>query len=67
MGCRHSSSPPESPVKTVQKEGSVVLKSKISIHRTQVINRRTSNSIKSLSISTKKVDDYDKIFLIYII
>jgi hypothetical protein len=64
MGCRHSSSPPESPVKTVQNTDPIVLKSKISIHRAQVINHRTPNGVKSsstsrLSISAKKVNNYD--------
>ncbi len=67
MGCRHSSSPPESPIKTVPNDGPIVLKSKISIHRAQVINHRASNGIKSLStsrlsISAKKV----KVFLMFI-
>jgi len=62
MGCKHSSSPPQSPVKIGQNGGSVILKSKISIHRAQVINHQTSNGIKSLStsrlsISAKKVND----------
>jgi hypothetical protein len=68
MGCKHSSSPPESPIKTVQNGGPVVLKSKISIRRTQVINHRTANDIKSLSTSQllisakKQVNYYDNIF-----
>jgi hypothetical protein len=70
MGCRHSSSPPESPVKMWQNGGRVVLKSKISVHRAQIINHQTSDGIKSLStsrlsITTKKVNDYDKISFIY--
>ncbi|CAF3414197.1 unnamed protein product [Rotaria socialis] len=57
MGCRHSSSPPESPVKLVQNGGPIILKSKISIHRAQVIDQRISNGTKSsrLSISSKKI------------
>jgi hypothetical protein len=63
MGCRHSSSPPESPLKIVQNGGPIVLKSKISIHRAQLIDYRTSNGIKSvssskLSTSTKKVNKF---------
>jgi hypothetical protein len=63
MGCRHPSSPPESPIKVIQNGGPVILKSKISIHRAQVINHRTSNGNKTsrLSISPKKVNDNDKI------
>jgi hypothetical protein len=65
MGCRHPSSPPESPIKVLQNGGPVVLKSKISIHRAQVINHRAPNGNKSsrLSISTKNVNDYKKSFL----
>ncbi|CAF0837810.1 unnamed protein product [Rotaria sordida] len=57
MGCRHSSSPPESPIKLVQNGGPVILKSKISIQRTQVIDQRISNGMKTsrLSISSKKI------------
>jgi hypothetical protein len=66
MGCTHSSSPQESPVKIVQNGGPVVLKSKISIYRSQLIDYPTSNGIKSLSklsISAKKVSDCNKTFL----
>ncbi|CAF0723637.1 unnamed protein product [Rotaria sp. Silwood1] len=57
MGCRHSSSPPESPVKLVQNGGPVILKSKISVHRTQIIDHRTPNGTKTsrLSICSKKI------------
>lgn len=71
MGCRQSSSPPESPLKLMQNGGPVILKSKISVHRAQVINHRTINGIKSLStsrlsITTKKVNIYDKFISISI-
>ncbi|CAF1380663.1 unnamed protein product [Adineta ricciae] len=62
MGCRHShsSSPRESPVKKITASGSsIVLKSKISIHRAQIVDQQTpignkSLSSSKLSISTKK-------------
>jgi hypothetical protein len=59
MGCRHSSSPPESPSKIRERRGPVVLKSKISVHRSQQIDYRMINGIKAISsksaISVKKV------------
>ena len=66
MGCRQSPSPPETPIKTLQNGGPIMLKSKISIHRAEVIDHRTANGVKSLStsrssISTKKVNSHDKI------
>ncbi|UJR25995.1 hypothetical protein I4U23_007342 [Adineta vaga] len=60
MGCRHSSSPPESPVKRITENGGpIILKSKISIHRAQIFDQQSPLGNKSLSssrlsISTKK-------------
>lgn len=51
MGCRQSSSSSESSLKTIENGGSVILKSKITIHRAQVINHRTINGTESLSTS----------------
>lgn len=62
MGCRHSSSssPRSSHVKSIENGGPVILKSKISIQRSQVIEQRTSSNNKAsrLSIITKKVNHY---------
>ncbi|CAF0969872.1 unnamed protein product [Adineta steineri] len=55
MGCKHSSSPPESPIKPIQNGGPIVLKSKISIQRAQIIDHQTSNGIKSLSSSALSI------------
>jgi hypothetical protein len=71
MGCRHSSSPPDTPIKTIQ-NGPIVSKSKISVHRSQIINHQSPNSIKTLSTSRlsisakKKVNNHEKyVFILF--
>lgn len=61
MGCRHSSSPPPSPLKRSRRAiGPVMLKNRISIHRSQQIDYPTSSEIKTSTLS-KSVTSIQKI------
>ncbi|UJR22924.1 hypothetical protein I4U23_025952 [Adineta vaga] len=49
MGCRHSSSPPNSPTKIVKNAGPIALKKKILFSHTQKLHHQKSNHLKTSS------------------
>ena len=62
MGCRHSSSPPPSPLKRSRRAiGPVMLKNKISMHRSQRIAYPTSSESKTLTTLSKAVTSISKV------